>query len=90
MSFHAEERRKAKCPLYKSVVKSEQSGIYGICCCEIFPENDKRGSSFILRFKDMESALNRKRIFCDSVLAYPMCKLYSTWQSFPEEMKETS
>ena len=88
MSFHAEGRRKAKCPLYLSMARSEQSGIYGICCCKIFPENDSKGSSWILRFANMEKVLNWKRIYCDSTLAYPLRKLYRAWQSFPEEVKE--
>ena len=90
MSFYAEEKRKARCPLFLRVVRCDDPPVYGVNCCEFYSENDKRGSSFILRFEDMESALNRKRIFCDNALAYPMCKLYRVRQSFPEEMKETS
>ena len=90
MGFHAEEQKKAQCPLYKSMVRSEQSNIFGICCCEFQMKEDKHASSFILRFEDMEKALSAKRIYCDNVLTYPMCKLYRTRQSFSEEVEETS
>ena len=79
MGFHANERQKARCPLYVSVVRSEQSGIYGIHCCQFAEGPDDRGSSLILRFDDMESLLDAKSIYCDDITGYPMCQLYRVW-----------
>lgn len=87
MGFHAEERRKARCPLFIHMVKSDQADIFGINCCEFYEGPDDRGSSWILRFEDMAKTLNWKRVYCDNALAYPMCKLYRAWQEFPEEIK---
>ena len=79
MSFHSYQKSKAKCPMFVSMVKSDQSGIYGIHCGEIFPENSDDRLSFILRFDDMESVLDAKAVFCDDVAGYPLCKLYRAW-----------
>ena len=74
MSFHAEEKRKSRCPLFSHMVRSERENIFGICC-ESTSETDEE-LSLILKYDDLEATLTKKRIFCDDALAYQVCPVY--------------
>lgn len=74
--FYSEQKRKAKCPLYESFVKTKNSKIAGIRCIGLDPGFD---ASIILKLHGFNQTMKHKRIYCDSLTEYHDCPYYKAF-----------
>lgn len=77
MSFHQNQNRKARCPLYESVVKTSNNKIAGIQCRCLDPGSD---ASVIVRLHGFNELMRHKRQFCDRIDGYRNCQCYRQFE----------
>lgn len=77
MSFHQNQNRKARCPLYESIVRSSNNKIAGIQCACMGPGPD---ASVIVKRRGFNDLMKFKRQFCDSVEGYRHCQFYQKFE----------
>ena len=78
MSFHQNQNRKAKCPLYDSVVKTSNNKVTGIVCLCMDTGN---GETIIVKRHGFNDLMRFKRQHCDSMEGYKDCYFYRRHQN---------
>lgn len=77
MSFHQNQNRKARCPLYESMVRSANNKIAGVQCnCLGFGSD----SSVIVRMHGFNDLMRHKRQYCDSIEGFQKCPYYRKFE----------
>ena len=76
MGFYANQKAKAKCPLYEGIVKTKNNKITGIQCACMDLGHD---ASIIIRRHGFNDMMRHKRHYCDSIDGYHTCRCYQEY-----------